>query len=54
MATPITIFKNDQKLSEESNIQLAATFFSDLLNMNKSKCFNAIERGYTYDIPFFD
>lgn len=54
MATPITIFKNNQKLREESNIQLAATFFSDLLNLNKSKCFNAIERGYTYNIPFFD
>ncbi|ACQ71047.1 MULTISPECIES: HNH endonuclease [unclassified Exiguobacterium] len=54
MATPITIFKNNQRLREESNIQLAATFFSDLLNLNKSKCFNAIERGYTYNIPFFD
>lgn len=53
MATPITIFKNNQKLREESNIQLAATFFSDLLNLNKSKCFNTIERGYTYNIPFF-
>jgi 5-methylcytosine-specific restriction enzyme A len=53
MATPITIYKNNEKLIEATDIQKAAEFLSKHLNRSKNMCFNAIERGYVYNIPYY-
>ncbi|WP_262371824.1 hypothetical protein [Rossellomorea aquimaris] len=52
MPTPITISKNDQPLYEATHIQEAAGYLADYLNIKKSKCYDPIERGYVYNIPF--
>ncbi|PKF86740.1 HNH endonuclease [Bacillus sp. BA3] len=53
MASPITIFKNDELLFEATNIQEAASFLADHLNTTKFKCYDPIERGYVYNIPYY-
>ncbi|MBN3555707.1 HNH endonuclease [Fictibacillus nanhaiensis] len=52
MATPITIFKNDKVLFEATNIQEAARFLAEQMNTTISKCYDPIERGYVYNIPY--
>ncbi|MDT9025678.1 HNH endonuclease [Rossellomorea yichunensis] len=52
MPTPITINKNNQLLYEATNIQEAAGYLADHLNIMKSKCYDPIERGYVYNIPY--
>jgi 5-methylcytosine-specific restriction enzyme A len=52
MPTPITISKNNQLLYEATNIQEAAGYLADHLNIKKSKCYDPIERGYVYNIPY--
>ncbi|MFD9626654.1 HNH endonuclease [Peribacillus muralis] len=54
MASPITIFKNDELLFEATNIQEAARYLADHLNTTKSKYYDPIERGYVYSIPYYD
>ena len=53
MACPITIYKNDKLLFEAINIQEAARFLADHLNTTKNKCYDPIERGYVYNIPYY-
>jgi 5-methylcytosine-specific restriction enzyme A len=53
MASPITILKNDELLCKATNIQEAARFLADHLNTTLSRCFDAIERGYVYNIPYY-
>lgn len=53
MANPITIFQNDELLFAARNIQEAARFLEEHLNINKSKLYDPIERGYVYKIPFY-
>nr|WP_246869501.1 hypothetical protein [Priestia megaterium] len=53
MASPITILKNDELLFEATNIQEAARFLSDHLNITISRCYDPIERGYVYNILFY-
>lgn len=52
MPTPITISKNNQLLFEATNIQEAAEYLANHLNIKKSKCYDPIERGYVYNIPY--
>ncbi|QTC41488.1 EVE domain-containing protein [Bacillus sp. V3] len=54
MVTPITINKNSKVIYEASSIQDAASFLVDQVNMNITKCFDTIERGYVYDIPYYE
>jgi 5-methylcytosine-specific restriction enzyme A len=54
MITPITIYKNNKLLFEATSIQEAASFLKDQVNTTKSKCFDTIERGYVYDIPYYE
>lgn len=54
MASPITIYKNNDLLIEAKNIQEAARFFEEHFNSSKYKYYDLIERGYVYNIPFFD
>jgi 5-methylcytosine-specific restriction enzyme A len=54
MITPISIYKNNKLLFEASSIQEAASFLKDQVNTTKSKCFDTIERGYVYDIPYYE
>ncbi|WP_397539817.1 HNH endonuclease [Rummeliibacillus pycnus] len=53
MASPITIIKNNVLLFKATNIQEAARFLAEHLNTTKNKCYDPIERGYVYNIPFF-
>lgn len=53
MASPITIFKNDELLFVATNIQEAARFLEEHINTTKSKFYDSIERGYVYKIPFY-
>ena len=53
VASPITIIKNNVLLFKASNIQEAARFLAEHLNTTKYKCYDPIERGYVYNIPFF-
>ncbi|PLR71026.1 HNH endonuclease [Bacillus sp. UMB0728] len=53
MATPITIYRNNENILEATDIQKAAEFLSKHLQQNKNASFNAIERGYVYDIPYY-
>ena len=53
VASPITIIKNNTLLFRATNIQEAARFFAEHLNTTKYKCYDPIERGYVYNIPFF-
>ena len=52
MASAITIIKNNELLFKASNIQEAARFLAEYLNTTKYKCYDPIERGYVYNIPF--
>jgi 5-methylcytosine-specific restriction enzyme A len=52
MPTPIAIRKNNQPLYEATNIQEATGYLADYLNIKKSKCYDPIERGYVYNIPY--
>ncbi|MFC0189461.1 HNH endonuclease [Fictibacillus aquaticus] len=52
MANPITIIKNDELLFEAESIQEAARFLSEHLSTAVSKCYDPIERGYVYHIPY--
>ncbi|RBP00184.1 5-methylcytosine-specific restriction protein A [Rossellomorea aquimaris] len=52
MPTPITISKNNQLLYKATNIQEAAEYLATHLNIKKSKCYDPIERGYVYNIPY--
>lgn len=54
MASPITIYKNNDLLFEAKNIQEAARFFEEHFNSSKYKYYDLIERGYVYNIPYFD
>jgi 5-methylcytosine-specific restriction enzyme A len=54
MGSPITIFKNDKLLYEAVSIQDAAKILAQYLNTTKFKCYDPIERGYVYGIPFYD
>ncbi|WP_185763477.1 hypothetical protein [Niallia circulans] len=51
MASPITILKNEEQLYKASNIQDAARFMANHLNISKFKLYDPIERGYVYNIP---
>ncbi|MEJ9232244.1 HNH endonuclease [Peribacillus butanolivorans] len=53
MASPITIFNNDELLFEATDIQAAAEFLAEHLNTTKNRCFGPIERGYVYNIPYY-
>ncbi|MFJ5762749.1 HNH endonuclease [Neobacillus sp. NPDC093182] len=53
MASPITIIKNDELLFEAPNILEAARFLADHLNTTTSRCYDPIERGYVYNIPYY-
>lgn len=53
MTSPITIIKNDELLFEATNIQEAAIFLAEHLNTTKFKCYDPIERGYVYHIPYY-
>ena len=53
MASPITIYKNNNLLFEAKNIQEAANFLADELNTTKHKYYDHIERGYVYNIPYY-
>ncbi|MCA0174554.1 HNH endonuclease [Bacillus sp. RAR_GA_16] len=52
MASTITILKNDQVLFEATSIQEAARFLAEHLSTAISKCYDPIERGYVYNIPY--
>ncbi|MGD6846309.1 HNH endonuclease [Rossellomorea aquimaris] len=52
MPAPITISKNNQLLYKATNIQEATGYLAEHLNIKKSKCYNPIERGYVYNIPY--
>jgi 5-methylcytosine-specific restriction enzyme A len=54
MITPITIYKNNKLLFEATSIQEAASFLKGQVDTTKSKCFDTIERGYVYDIPYYE
>ncbi|MBY0147745.1 HNH endonuclease [Neobacillus niacini] len=54
MASPITILKNNDLLFEAKNIQEAARFFEEYFNSSKYKYYDSIERGYVYNIPYYD
>ncbi|WP_235816508.1 hypothetical protein [Bacillus massilinigeriensis] len=54
MASPITIFKNNNLLFEARNIQEAARFLEEHFNSSKYKYYDSIERGYVYNIPYYD
>lgn len=53
MASPITILKNEEQLYKASNIQDAARFMANHLNISKFKLYDPIERGYVYNIPYY-
>ncbi|MFS0671050.1 HNH endonuclease [Peribacillus frigoritolerans] len=53
MASPITIFNNDELLFEATDIKEAAEFLAEHLNTTKNRCYNLIERGYVYNIPYY-
>jgi 5-methylcytosine-specific restriction protein A len=53
MTSPITIIKNDELLFEATNIQEATIFLAEHLNTTKFKCYDPIERGYVYHIPYY-
>jgi 5-methylcytosine-specific restriction protein A len=53
MASPIIIYKNDRLLFEVTSIQEAAKVLAEELNISKSKCYDPIERGYVYSIPYY-
>jgi 5-methylcytosine-specific restriction protein A len=53
MASPITIFKNCALLFEAPSIQEAAKILAEEINTSKSKCYDPIERGYVYSIPYY-
>lgn len=53
MSVPIQIFKNNQTLFKATNIQQAARFLADHLNISIYKCYDPIERGYVYHIPYY-
>jgi 5-methylcytosine-specific restriction enzyme A len=53
MASPITIYKNNDLLFEAKNIQEAARFLADHFNSSKYKYYDHIERGYVYNIPYY-
>lgn len=54
MASPINIFKNNDLLFEARNIQEAARFLEEHFNSSKYKYYDCIERGYVYNIPYYD
>ncbi|MBM7662812.1 5-methylcytosine-specific restriction protein A [Bacillus mesophilus] len=53
MASPITIIKNDSLLAEAQSIQGAARILAEELNTTNYKCYDPIERGYVYEIPYY-
>ncbi|WP_227938347.1 hypothetical protein [Alkalihalobacillus deserti] len=53
MISPISIFENDDLLFEATTIQEAARFLAEHLNTTKYKCYDTIERGYVYNIPYY-
>jgi 5-methylcytosine-specific restriction enzyme A len=53
MASPITIYKNNEILFESKNIQEAARFLEGHFNSSKYKYYDHIERGYVYKIPYY-
>jgi len=54
MACPITIYKNGNEFFQAENIQQAATFLAEQLNSSKYKYYDHIERGYVYNIPYYN
>jgi 5-methylcytosine-specific restriction enzyme A len=52
MASPITIFKNDKLLFKATSIQNAPRLLAKHLNISENKCYDPIERGYVYHIPY--
>ena len=53
MASPITIYKNNNLLFDAKNIQEAARFLAEHFNSTKGKYYDHIERGYVYSIPYY-
>jgi 5-methylcytosine-specific restriction protein A len=54
MASPISIYKNNELLFEAKNIQEAARFLEEHFNSSKYKYYDLIERGYVYNISFYN
>jgi len=52
VASQITIIKNNVLLFKATNIQEAARVLAEHLNTTNNKCYDPIERGYVYNIPF--
>lgn len=53
MASPITVYKNNDLLFEAKNIQQAAKLLAEQFNTTKNKYYDHIERGYVYNIPYY-
>lgn len=53
LTVPIKIFKNGKVLFEAKGIQEAARILAEQLNMTIYKCYDPIERGYVYHIPYY-
>ncbi|MHC8520845.1 HNH endonuclease [Rossellomorea sp. H39__3] len=51
--TPISIMKNSQPLYEADSIQDAARYLSEHLNISIYRCYDPIERGYAYHVPYY-
>jgi 5-methylcytosine-specific restriction enzyme A len=54
MASPITIYKNNDLLFEAKNIQEAARLLEEHFGSSKYKYYDHIERGYVYNIPYYN
>lgn len=52
VGSQITIIKNNVLLFKATNIQEAARVLAEHLNTTNNKCYDPIERGYVYNIPF--
>ena len=52
VASQIIIIKNNVLLFKATNIQEAARVLAEHLNTTNNKCYDPIERGYVYNIPF--
>ncbi|MEB1809544.1 MAG: HNH endonuclease [Bacillaceae bacterium] len=52
MPSPITILKNNEELFKADSIQHAARFLAEHLRTSVNKCYDPIERGYVYHIPY--
>ena len=53
LTVPIKKFKNGKVLFEVKGIREAARILAEQLNMIIYKCYDPIERGYVYHIPYY-